>query len=142
MRRYAALLSTSGPVLLKELDGGELHPMEAKKRLAWEIVARFHGADAANAASDHFAARFQERKSNDPVEFRVSTGRGDVWIAHLLKDIGFASSASAARRLAEQGAVRVDGEVVGADFRFRPGVHRLVAVGRRRLGEIKVDEEP
>jgi tyrosyl-tRNA synthetase len=142
MRRYAALLSASGAELLQDVGGGALHPMEAKKRLAWEIVARFHGAEAAHAASEHFAARFQERKSNDPVEFRVSAGRGDVWIAHLLKDIGFASSASDARRLAEQGAVRVDGEVVGSDFRFRPGIHRLVAVGRRRLGAIKVDDDP
>jgi tyrosyl-tRNA synthetase len=140
MRRYATLLTTSADGLLRTVDDGLLHPMEAKKQLAEEIVARFHGKAAAESAARHFAERFQQRKSNDPVVFRLEPGRGEVWIAHLLKEIGFATSASAARRLATQGAVRVDGEVVGPDFQFRPGSHRLVAVGRRQLAEIRVDE--
>jgi tyrosyl-tRNA synthetase len=45
------------------LADGSLHPMEAKKRLAWEIVDIFHGREAAEAAAEHFRRVFQERHS-------------------------------------------------------------------------------
>lgn len=43
------------------LDAGSMHPMDAKKELAWEIVDCFHGDDAANAAAKHFEAVHQQR---------------------------------------------------------------------------------
>jgi tyrosyl-tRNA synthetase len=68
----------------------------------------------------------------------VESDAADLWICQLLKQIGFASSTSEARRLVSQGAVRVDGEPVGLDFRFEKGRHRLLGVGRRRLAAIEV----
>lgn len=137
MRRYVALLSTAAPELLEALDGGGLHPMEVKKRLAAELVARYHGEDAAAHAEAFFRERFQRRQDNEPLVFTLEAPTNEVWICQLLKTIGFAASTSEAKRLASQGAVRVDGVAVDADYRFRPGRDRLVAVGRRRLAEVR-----
>ena len=137
MRRYAQLLCASPEDILDPLDGGSLHPMEAKKQLAAELVGRYHGPDGAAQAAEFFNQRFQRREDHEPTVFEVTADDGEIWIAHLLKQIGFAPSSTAARKLAEQGAVRVDGEVVGPDFRFKQGAHRLVAVGRRKLAEIR-----
>jgi tyrosyl-tRNA synthetase len=136
MLRYYELLSDAGAERFEAIRAGRVHPMEAKKALAHELVARFHGLEAADRAATFFAERFQKRTAHAPMRKVVRTDAEDVWICQLLKDIGFAASTSEARRLAAQGAVRVDGTAVGADFRFHRGVHRLLAVGRRRLAEI------
>jgi len=137
MRRYIALLSTRPDEMLSHLERGELHPMDAKKRLARELVARYHGDDDATQAEAFFRERFQQRQDNEPIVATLDPEVGEIWICQLLKQIGFAASTSEARRLASQGAVRVDGNAVDAEFRFRPGHDRLVSVGRRRLAEVR-----
>jgi tyrosyl-tRNA synthetase len=136
MLRYYDVLSTASAERLAQIRRGEVHPLEAKKALAGEIVSRFHGAEAAEKAAIFFRDRFQNREANDPEVHEID--ETEMWIAQLLKTVGFASSTSEARRLVAQGAVRVDGNPVGVDFRFRPGTHRLLSVGRRRLAEIRV----
>jgi tyrosyl-tRNA synthetase len=140
MRRYATLLSTRAEEILSPLEAGELHPMDAKKRLARELVARYHGDAPAAQAESFFRERFQRRQDNEPVVVTLEAGVGEIWICQLLKQVGFAASTSEARRLASQGGVRVDGVAVDAEFRFRPGRDRLVSVGRRRLAEIRSGE--
>jgi tyrosyl-tRNA synthetase len=137
MRRYVELLSTQPEGILAPLGRGELHPMDAKKALAHELVARYHGEEGAARAEAFFRDRFQRRQDNEPIVVHLDAGVREVWICKLLKEIGFATSTSEARRLAAQGAVRVDGVTVGPDFRFQPSQHRLVSVGRRRLAEIR-----
>jgi tyrosyl-tRNA synthetase len=95
-------------------------------------VMRFHGQAAADRAQEFFEARFQRRTDFAPTPAVVRTDDDAVWICRLLKDVGLAASTSAARRLVSEGAVRVDGQVVGVDFQFTRS-HKLVAVGRRRL---------
>jgi len=137
MRRYVELLSTQPDGILAPLGRGELHPMDAKKALAHELVARYHGEDRAARAEAFFRIRFQEGKDIEPVVVHLDAGVHEVWICKLLKEIGFATSTSEARRLAAQGGVRVDGVTVDPEFRFQPSRHRLVSVGRRRLAEIR-----
>ena len=110
--------------------------MEAKKALAAELVARFHGPGPAARAARFFEQRFQKRVAHRPTPVRLSTDAQDLWICQLIKEVGFAPSTSEARRLVAQGAVRVDGHPVDVNFRFRRGIHRLLEVGRRRLAEI------
>jgi tyrosyl-tRNA synthetase len=137
MRRYVALLSTRPAQILGPLERGEVHPMDAKKQLAHELVSRYHGDVEAVRADAFFRERFQRRQDNEPIVVTLDASVGEIWICQLLKQIGFAASTSEARRLASQGAVRVDGAVVDAEFRFRPGRDRLVSVGRRRLAEVR-----
>src|SRR3990172_1633980 len=140
MLRYYTLLSTAPVERQEAIARGTVHPMEAKKALASELVARFHGAEAAGQAERFFKERFQKRTAHAPLPVRLSTPADEVWICQLMKDVGFASSTSEARRLVAQGAVRVDGVAVDTNFRFRKGQHRLLEVGRRRLAEITFGE--
>jgi tyrosyl-tRNA synthetase len=141
MQRYCRLLSRSSQEQLDAVRAGTVHPMDAKKALAGEIVTRFHGPEDAARAARFFEERFQKRTAYRPTPVRLGTA-AEVWVCQLMKDIGFASSTSEARRLVAQGAVRVDGRSIDVNYRFRPGQDRLLEVGRRRLAEVTVDEAP
>jgi tyrosyl-tRNA synthetase len=140
MVRYAKLLSDRLPDLEERLAAASLHPMQAKKELASEIVARFHGEADADAARQHFERRFQEREAYAPEVFEIAPdGSGSLTIAHAMKAIGFASSTSEARRLIAQGATKIDGEAIAdPNFRLLGGSEVVLSVGRRRLARVRI----
>lgn len=140
MVRYAALLSDRLVDLGGRLERTETHPMQAKKDLAGELVARFHGEAAAQAANRHFERRFQGREAYEPETAEVAApGGGSLPVVRLLVAVGFATSNSEARRLIAQRAVRLDGVVVEDPNAVVPGgSETLVAVGRRRLARVRV----
>ncbi len=136
MVRYYELLTATEPAALAGIKAGEIHPMEAKKRLASAIVEEYHDAAAAVRARRSFESKFQRHEipADAPV-FRIAE---DLWVCELMKQLQFASSTSEARRLLSQGAVRVDGETVtDADFHFVPGTHKVLEVGKRRVARIE-----
>jgi tyrosyl-tRNA synthetase len=136
MARYYQLLTDITAEELAAIKSGKLHPMEAKKRLASTVVEEYHGAAAAKAAQNYFESKFQRREvpTNIPV-YRIAE---DIWICELMKQLNFAPSNSEARRLVSQGAVRVDGETIkDANFRFVPGEHKVLEVGKRRVARIE-----
>jgi len=113
-------------------DGG-LHPMEAKQKLAREIVSRYHGDDAAVSAAAHFRRVFQHHDlpSEMPVYW---PGIHEVAIVDLLVDSGMASSKSQARRLIAQGGVRLDGTQVSNHEQVVPVQDgAILQVGKRRF---------
>ena len=62
----------------------------------------------------------------------------ELWVCELMKQLRFASSTSEARRLVSQGAVRVDGRTItDVNFRFVPGEHKVLEVGKRRVARIE-----
>ena len=134
MQRYYDQLSQ-----VPWVERADTHPLEAKKALAFELVARFHDEAEAADARGFFESRHQARRPVDPEEHRVAPDAdGRVGICQLLKDVRFAASKSEARRLILQGAVRVDGETVrDVDYRFQVGRDRLLQVGRRRLARVE-----
>ncbi|MFZ0660834.1 MAG: tyrosine--tRNA ligase [Candidatus Binataceae bacterium] len=136
MPRYYELLTETPAAELEKIRTHAIHPMEAKKRLAAAIITEYHDADAARAAREHFEAKFQrgEVPANAPV-YRIAN---DIWICELIKQVKFASSTNEARRLLGQGAVRVDGRVINdINFRFVPGEHSVLEVGKRRVARIE-----
>ena len=140
MLRYFELVSLAPEEQQQAIRTKQVHPMEAKKSLAAELVGRFHGPDLAAKAARFFEERFQKRTAHDPTPVRVRTSASDVWICQLLKEVGFAASTSEARRLVAQGAVRVDGQAVDLTFRFRRGINSLLEVGRRRIATVTFEE--
>jgi tyrosyl-tRNA synthetase len=144
MWRYAELLS-SRPLEAIHADRervarGELHPKDVKVAFAREIVARFHGVEAAARAAEEFERRFSRREV-DPDKFPekvVGTGGRPVPLVRALVDAELVASTSEARRLLTQGAVKVDGERV-SDFKaeLAPGTH-LVQVGKLRAARLTV----
>lgn len=138
MVKYYELLSAVDAAHVEEIKRGDIHPMDAKQQLAAELVARFHGAEAANRAAADFVQRFQRRELPSELETFTWAGQEErVWIGHLMREAGLAKSTSEARRLITQGGVRVDGEKVDdADVQLVTRGERVVQVGRRRIMKI------
>jgi tyrosyl-tRNA synthetase len=138
MYKYYELLSTIDTARLQAIRSGEIHPMEAKKQLAAELVSRFHNEAAAARAAVDFAQRFQQRELPADIETITLTEPDQtVWICHLLRAAGLTKSTSEARRLIQQGGVRIDGErVEDADIRIASQGEKILQVGRRRFVKI------
>jgi tyrosyl-tRNA synthetase len=138
MWRYYELLSDRDlkeiQSLRSQVEGGSLHPMEVKKFLAMELVARFHGTSAAESARSYFETKFQKKRT--PAEIRKQFSAPEpIWICRLIVDVlEFAKSTSEARRLIAQGAVKVDGQVVSdVNFQFHYPQHQVVEVGKNHI---------
>jgi tyrosyl-tRNA synthetase len=120
------------------IQDGTLHPMDAKKRLAHLVVARFHGAAAADAAEVGFVRQFQRREG--PAETTVIeyperlTGPRVLRADHIVGATHLASSASEVRRLILQGGIYIDDVRVESPYQtreVRPGDELVVRKGRR-----------
>lgn len=101
-----------------DVASGALHPMQAKKNLAYAITADFHSAAEADAAAENWAQQFQQRGvANDLEEVSLDysavagADANTVRMAKLLAQAGLAASASEATRKLAEGAVRVGTEV-------------------------------
>jgi tyrosyl-tRNA synthetase len=109
---------------------GDLHPMEAKKRLAGRIVEMYHGAEAASRARRGFERVHQLRGEPDAIpEARLAH---PVTIVEFLVQVGAAGSNSEARRLIAGGGVTIDGDRVDSTERVLVAP-ATVRVGRRRF---------
>ncbi|HJX38702.1 MAG TPA: tyrosine--tRNA ligase, partial [Anaerolineae bacterium] len=94
------------------LANGSLHPRDVKMELAREIASIFHGDAAAQQAEEHFRTVFQEREL--PPDMPTHVVEAPTSIVELLAASGLASSKGEARRLIQQGGVRLDGEKVAS----------------------------
>lgn len=119
--RYFRLVTDVHPDELdkmeRQLGSDSVNPRDLKMRLSREVTALYHGSEKANLAEERFRALFQKHElPEDIMEFSLDEllfvdGRTDI--AGLLVRLGFAGSRSEARRLVDQGAVRINGEKVG-----------------------------
>jgi tyrosyl-tRNA synthetase len=132
-------------LLLGEERDREAMAVEAKRSLGRRLVARFHGEEAAEAAEGHFDRLHKEHRPPEHVEeVRVPAKLVSDGTVHLPAVIAehFGKSRSEARRLLEQGGVRLDGEPLGADA-LDIEIARLdgavVQVGKRQFRRIHVD---
>ncbi len=110
------------------------HPMEAKKKLAGLITARFHGAEQAAVARAHFEQVFSRKELPEDMEIYRAEKAGKL--SYLMVSAGLAKGMNEARRLIEQGAVRIDGEKVAEDIHFEPR-SCVLQVGRRQFRKIE-----
>ncbi|MFD2169392.1 tyrosine--tRNA ligase [Tumebacillus lipolyticus] len=121
-----------------EFDGGQLHPRDLKMRLGREIVRMYHGEDAALAAEDNFKTIFQKRALPTDIPV-VEMEAGTVWIVKLLVDLGMAPSNGEARRLVQQGGVKIDEvKVDAADAQIELVDGMVVQAGKRKFAKIKL----
>jgi tyrosyl-tRNA synthetase len=124
--------------LKAQVRAGELHPMEAKKRLARTITAGFQGEAAAQSADENWARMFQQKGESEDLEevliafADVSGPRGELHIPKLLVRMELAASGTEANRKIDEKAVKVDGDLSG---RLRPWVRDLPARVVVRLGK-------
>ena len=141
MWRYLELLSARPLSEIRKLRGSVTegrNPRDVKFELAVEIVDRFHGAGMGIAERERFIARFRDGAIPENIEETPIYCSGDTArLANVLKDLGLAASASAAYRLIEQGAVRIDGErVESRDTALAAGSSYLLQAGKRGIARV------
>jgi tyrosyl-tRNA synthetase len=120
----------------RALHTGSVNPRDVKLRLAREIVTEFHGADAAAAAEQEFIRVFSKREL--PSEMRIYMMMEPCNIIDLLvKETGLASSRSDARRLIEQGGVRIDELPIDDFHRVIPPIDAVLRVGPRKFVQLR-----
>jgi tyrosyl-tRNA synthetase len=142
-RLCTALPREDVDVIERGLADGSLRPEEQKRRLAREIVARYHGPALADEAEARFDRVHREHEIPDDVpEVPIpaeAVGDDVVWLPRLLAALGMASSNADGRRLIEQGGVRLDGRPISdPDAELDPTdlTGRVIQVGRRRFVRI------
>ncbi len=138
MWRYFELLSfrpaSDIKSLRREVENGR-NPRDVKFELAREIVARFHNEKAADQAQGAFIAQFSNKALPENIpEYVVSSAS----LVAILKETGLTASTSEARRMIQQGAVKIDGEKVSdVDLNIDVAREVVVQVGKRRFGRIR-----
>ncbi len=137
MWRWYTLLSFRSmdeiAALKREVEAGR-NPKDAKVMLAKEITARFHSAQAADAAEQDFINRSKGGVPDDIPE--VALSGAPLGVGALLKSAGLAPSTSEANRLIDGGGVRIDGSVVGdRGLKLAAGTY-VVQVGKRKFARV------
>ncbi len=125
-------------LLGRELDP-DAHPNEAKRALGRELVSRFHSAEDAEAAERRFDEVHKHGTVPEDIP-EVALGEDDnVHLPALLAQ-AFGVSSSEARRLIQQGGVKVEGQAVPADALDVPADDlrgRVLQLGKRRFARLK-----
>lgn len=116
------------------------NPRDIKVGFAQEIVARFHGKPAAQAALADFEARFRQgAMPEDMPEVSVLAPEGKLSIANVIKDAGLTATTSEAIRMIQQGGVKLDGEKVSDKaLVLSVGVSGVLQIGKRKFARVTI----
>jgi len=140
--RYSELVTDVPTDALEEVKNfAEANPREAKAQLAHRIVEMYHGAEAADAAQEHFEQTVVEGGTPDDVpDFAPDAEPGqEVGLLNLMREADLTDSNSEGRRLIEQGAVSIDGDEVtdtGLYIDVSTETPFLLKVGKRRYARV------
>lgn len=144
MWRYFELLSFRSmdeiSAFKAEVEAGA-NPRDIKIKLAEEIVARFHGEEAALGAHKAAGNRMKEGELPEDLPEVDVTAAEDMPIAAILNKAGMVKNAAGARDLLNAGSVRVGGEVVDRAFVFALGATHVVQAGKKAFARITLKNE-
>lgn len=144
MVKYYRLASTV-PVdqvdaIEKGLAADEIHPNRCKRDLAQNIVAAYYDEEAAKEAEAAFDRQFKQHEVPEDIpEFAAGltpNEEGTVYLAKLIADSGLTKSTGDARRMIDQGGVKINGEAVAAKaYNVDPSTLEgaVIQVGKRKF---------
>lgn len=146
MWSYYELLTDRSPneiaSLKKEVSGGKLHPMDAKMRLAEEVISDFHGQEAARRAAENFQHVFRDRQAPEEAPI-VKLPKGPAKkLTTLLMDLKLAPSKTEAERLIKQKAVEMDGVTIEnprKDIDLSKPTNFLLRAGKKKFLRVVVE---
>ncbi|MEB0080170.1 tyrosine--tRNA ligase [Pseudomonas sp. CCI3.2] len=144
MWRYFELLSF---LSMEEINGFKAdveagsNPRDIKIKLAEEIVARFHGEEAAASAHRSAGNRMKDGELPNDLPAIGIAGSEDMPIAAVLNKAGLVKNSAVARDLLASGGVRIDGEVVDRGFVFKLGATHVCQAGKKSFGRITLNLE-
>ena len=143
MWRYFELLTDLSAdeilALKTKCESGEENPRNAKVELAKRIIKDFHSVSEASEAEEEFNRRFVKKEIPDDIE-EMSLSSQVYKLADLLFQTNLAASKGEARRLVEQGGVKIDGEKVlnsQAEIELNTGKNFMIQVGKRKFLRVK-----
>ncbi len=119
-----------------EVESGNASPRDLKADLAHDLVRRFHDREAADEARAEFDRMFRRGGVPDEIETRAVPAGKPLFA--LIAHAGLAGSKAEARRLIQQGAVRIDGEKIDDPYFTLPDrANALLKVGKRRFLQVE-----
>lgn len=125
-------------IMEERVAGGTLHPMEVKKNMARDIVAKFWSPAEADEALAQFEAVFQKKDYSQAQEISLAgVASNPILIIDLLRAIDAVKTSSEARRLIEGNAVRIDDELISdfkAEIHWKSGT--TIKVGKHRIYKV------
>ncbi|MDQ3907243.1 MAG: tyrosine--tRNA ligase, partial [Acidobacteriota bacterium] len=143
MWRYYELLTDLRPdeiaSLRGEAESGARNPRDLKVELARRIIADFHSRPDADAAEEEFNRVFRRKEAPDEIEERAIAA-ASYKLPRLLVETQLAPSMAEARRLVEQGGVKLDGEKhsrVDEEIELKSDRPILIQVGKRRFLRVR-----
>ncbi len=147
--RYFELLSHISLAELcsmkKEKEEGHFDDIEARKRLALELVTRYHDADSAAKAMERYEAIIEKKNAGaagselPALEISASAEGRPNWLPQIMKDTGLAKSTSEAIRLIKQGGVKVNDErITDPDRKLELGKEYVIKVGKRKFYKVMI----
>lgn len=144
MWRYFELLSFRAMSEIKafrhDVEAGA-NPRDIKIKLAEEIVARFHGEEAAATAHRSAGNRMKDGELPEEIPEVTLTTAEDMPVAAVLNRAGLVKNSAAARDLLNAGSVKVDGEVVDRSFVFKLGATHVCQAGKKAFARIVIKAE-
>jgi tyrosyl-tRNA synthetase len=144
--RYAALAAMLDPEGVAELEAagkaGGSEANRAKRAMAAAVVSLYRGPDAAARAEAAFDRQFKHREVPESIaEADIPPGAVDgqqVYLPRVLAELGLAKSGSDARRLIQQGGVRINGEQATGETAFVADLRGAVLqAGKRRFVRLR-----
>ncbi|QEY75187.1 tyrosine--tRNA ligase [Pseudomonas denitrificans (nom. rej.)] len=144
MWRYFELLSFRS---MEEIEGFKkdveagANPRDIKIKLAEEIVARFHGEEAAASAHKSAGNRLKEGELPEDLPEVEVAATEDLPIGAVLNKAGLVKNSAVARDLLSSGGVRVDGEVVDRSFVFKVGATHVLQAGKKAFARVSLVAE-
>nr|WP_170119211.1 tyrosine--tRNA ligase [Tumebacillus permanentifrigoris] len=122
----------------KGLEAQTLHPRDAKMLLGRTIVTKYHGEAAALEAENYFKTVFQNREIPEDIpEYEVEPG--EKWVVALLTELKLAPSNGEARRLIQQGGLKINSEKVeDPQFQLVPADGMIIQAGKRKFAKLKL----
>ncbi|WP_049249837.1 tyrosine--tRNA ligase [Pseudomonas aeruginosa] len=144
MWRYFELLSFRSldeiDSFRKDVEAGA-NPRDIKIKLAEEIVARFHGEEAAASAHKSAGNRLKDGELPEDLPEIELWSPEDMPVASVLNKAGLVKNAAAARDLLGAGSVKVDGQVVDRTFMLALGETRVFQAGKKAFARITLKAE-
>lgn len=116
--------------------GSSLNPRDAKAELAFEVTSKLSSKDDAKRAQDHFDKVFRLKEA--PSLIREIDAMKGIGLVDLLVKADFAPSNSAAKRLIEQGAIKIDSEIIKED-KVLTEQEFVLSAGKRNFVKVKLN---
>lgn len=139
MWRYYELLTDLTTAEIERLKTGGDNPRNTKVELAKCVIKDFHSTQGAQNAEDEFNRRFVKKEMPDEIE-EFSVAAGNYKLIDLLVQTNLIASKGEAKRLVEQGGVKIDGEKVSnvqTDVEINAEKDSVFQVGKRTFLRVK-----